>query len=144
MKIKTILATKSPNILSVGPDQTLKEAIALLVKHNIGAVLVLDGDAMSGILSERDVMRALSADANVHDQPVRAVMTGKVVTGTPQDDLHAVMRTMTDGRFRHLPILDNGALVGIISIGDLVHWIIQSQEQTIHELEGYITGDYPH
>ncbi|MBA3469242.1 MAG: CBS domain-containing protein [Herpetosiphonaceae bacterium] len=121
MKIRNILATKGMNTISMRPEQTVKDAITLLTQYNIGAVVVLDADErLVGILSERDLIRAVASDNNVMVQPVSSVMTSNVITGTPQDDLQSVLQTMTNGRFRHLPIIDRGAMIGIVSIGDLV------------------------
>jgi CBS domain-containing protein len=121
MKIRNILATKGMNTISMHPEQTVKDAITLLTQYNIGAVVVLDVDEkLVGILSERDLIRAVASHADVMTRPVSSVMTSNVITGTPQDDLQSVLQTMTNGRFRHLPIVDRGSMIGIVSIGDLV------------------------
>ncbi|HYF62854.1 MAG TPA: CBS domain-containing protein [Herpetosiphonaceae bacterium] len=121
MKIRTVLATKGMNMISISPEQTLKEAIGVLAQHNIGALLVLDADkSMVGILSERDIIRHIARDEQALGQPIASIMTSNVITGRPQDDVQSVMATMTERRFRHLPIMDGDALIGIISIGDVV------------------------
>lgn len=121
MKIRTILATKGMNTISMHPEQTVKEAVLLLTEHNIGAIMVVDADGkMVGILSERDVIRELTRHGDIMTRPISSVMTSNVVTGTPQDDLKSVLQTMTERRFRHLPIMDQGSLIGIVSIGDVV------------------------
>lgn len=140
MKIRTVLTTKSAQILSVRPENSISEAIAMLAQYNIGAVIVLDeAGKLAGILSERDVMRAIANDANVLNQPVSGVMTSKVITGRPQDDLQSVMITMTERRFRHLPIMDDDTLIGIISIGDVVKAQMDDYQGKIDTLHIQIT-----
>jgi CBS domain-containing protein len=121
MKISRILSTKSREIITIQPDQSIRQAVALLAKHNIGVLVVVDeAGKLVGILSERDIVRRAAQDENLFIQPVSEVMTRRVVTGVPQDDIAQVMHTMTERRFRHLPILRDGELIGIISIGDIV------------------------
>jgi CBS domain-containing protein len=121
MKIYTILSSKGRNVYTVRPSATLKEAVVLLSQHHIGALVVTDdAGALRGILSERDVIRVAAERADVLDLEVGEVMTREVVTGLPQDDVMSVVNTMTERRFRHLPIVDEGRLVGIISIGDVL------------------------
>jgi CBS domain-containing protein len=121
MKIYTILSSKGRNVYTVRPSATLKEAVVLLSQHHIGALVVTDdAGALRGILSERDVIRVAAERADVLDLEVGEVMTREVVTGLPQDDVMSVVNTMTERRFRHLPIVDEGQLVGIISIGDVL------------------------
>ena len=121
MKISAILATKGMNVITVRPEQSLREAIALLSMHNIGALVSVDERGKPvGIISERDIVRHAAQSEDIFSASVADTMTKDVVTGSPQDDLTAVLQTMTDRRFRHLPIVDEGKLVGIVSIGDLV------------------------
>lgn len=121
MKVQNILATKGSRVITVSPDQTIRQATHTLVEHNIGAVVVLDAaDKVVGILSERDIIRAVARDEAIFGQPVSQLMTKNVVVGSPGDDLESVMRTMTERRFRHLPVLEQGRLAGMVSIGDLV------------------------
>jgi CBS domain-containing protein len=135
MKIQTILATKGANILTVRANQTLKEAVVLLAKHKIGALIVVDeAGKLAGILSERDVIREAAQRDDALARPVSEVMTKAVVTGTPQDDLRSVMQTMTERRFRHMPIMDGGQLAGIISIGDVVKAQLDEYEGEIESL----------
>ena len=121
MKIDAILATKGMSVITIRPEQSIREAIALLSKHNIGALVVVNnaGDVV-GILSERDIVRRASHDDQVFTRLVRQLMTDQVITGSPSDDLDAVLSTMTRRHFRHLPVLEHGKLVGIVAIGDLV------------------------
>jgi CBS domain-containing protein len=120
MKIRNILDAKGALVITIRPEQTLKEAVALLAKHRIGALVVVDDSGnLAGILSERDIIRQ-AAEKDIHlTLPVSKVMTKTVTTGTLQDDPISVLQTMTDRHFRHLPILEQGKLAGIISIGDV-------------------------
>ncbi len=121
MKVSTILATKGANVVTIQPESPVAEALLLFNKHNIGALMVLDAnDALVGILSERDIVRQLDQYAFILDVPVRELMTARVIVGRPQDDVISIAHTMTEQRFRHLPIVDNGRLIGIISIGDVL------------------------
>ncbi len=121
MKVSSILATKGTNVITIRPEQTVKEAVALLVERNIGALVVVNEAGQPvGIISERDIIRAAARREDVFSQPVGQVMTRELVVGLPQDDLISVAHTMTEKRFRHLPIVDQGKLVGIVSIGDVV------------------------
>ena len=121
LTVSTILARKGVKVITVRPDQTLREALAMLAEHSIGAVLVVDGaGALVGILSERDIVREAVRNEKFFDLTVSAIMTRHVITGQPQDDLNAVAATMTSKRFRHLPVLDAGKIVGVISLGDVV------------------------
>lgn len=142
MKIHTVLATKGSDVITINPNQTLKEAAALLSRHNIGAVVVVDASrAPVGILSERDIVRAAARRDDALTLPVQAVMTRDIVTGSPQDDLRAVMQSMTHGNFRHVPILDQGALVGIVSIRDLVKAQLEQYQGKIETLETQLIGE---
>ena len=121
MKVSTILATKGRNIISVRPDQTIREAVRVLAQHRIGALVVVGGDGrLVGILSERDIIWQTAENEAIFESPVSAVMTTTVITGVPQDDIMSVAHLMTERRFRHLPILEGEQLIGIISIGDVL------------------------
>lgn len=121
MKVSTILAKKGNKLVTVAPEQSVKEAIVLFAEHNIGAVVVLDdAGTLIGIVSERDVVRQLNHRDDLLGQPVKALMTAKVITCVPQDDLMSVANVMTERRFRHLPVVEHGKLLGIISIGDVL------------------------
>ena len=121
MTLATILARKGVKVVTVRPEQTLREALKLLALHSIGAVLVTDAaGALVGILSERDIVREAVRNERFFDLPVSAIMTRDVIAGMPQDDASAVTTTMTNKRFRHLPVLDGGKIVGVISLGDIV------------------------
>lgn len=121
MKVSTILATKGNKLISVAPNSSVREALSLLAQHNIGALVVLsDAGALTGIFSERDVVRRLVDEGDLLMQPVENLMTAEVVTCVPQDDLMSVANVMTERRFRHLPVVEEGTLLGIISIGDVL------------------------
>jgi CBS domain-containing protein len=140
MKIQTILATKGTKVHTVRPAQSLKEIVALLARHNVGALVVVDdADRPVGIISERDIIRA-AARGEDFTRPVSAAMTRTIVVGSPQDDVASVMKTMTERRFRHLPIIENGKLVGIVSIGDMVKAQLEQYQGEIETLETQIIG----
>jgi CBS domain-containing protein len=121
MKVQRILATKGMQVITITPEKQIREAVTLMSRHNIGALVVVDDTkAPIGILSERDVIRHLATDENIAQLLVTELMTHDLITGTPQDDTHSLAHTMTERRFRHIPIVQDGALVGIVSIGDIV------------------------
>jgi CBS domain-containing protein len=121
MNVKSILAVKGRGVITINPWQTIKEAILVLSRHNIGALVVVDEEGqVIGILSERDIIRQAAKREDVFSQKVNELMTKDVITGMPQDDLHSVANLMTENRVRHLPICSEGKLVGIVSIGDVV------------------------
>jgi len=121
MKVRRILATKGMRVITIGPEKQIRDAVKLLARHNIGALVVVDDDERPvGILSERDVIRETAVNEQVFDLQVADLMTRDVITGTPQDDTYSLARTMTEHRFRHLPILEDGRLTGIVSIGDIL------------------------
>ena len=139
MKIQTILTTKGAHITTVRARQTVQEAIALLVQHNIGALVVVDDTGKPvGIISERDIIHAADRGASVFAQPASGTMTKEVIVGSPQDDLESVMQTMTDKRSRHVLIMDQGKLVGIVSIGDMVKAQLDETQGEIDTLETQI------
>jgi len=140
MRIGEIIKAKaSQDIVTIAPDAGVRELIAKLAEHNIGALIVSsDGQSLDGIVSERDVVRRLHSDGTVINNVVSAIMTDVVETCAPEDDLDAVMHTMTERRFRHIPVVQGGALVGIISIGDVVKHQIGQLEFERDQLDGYI------
>ncbi len=136
MKVRNILATKGGRVITIPPEEMVRQAVTLLVSHRIGAVVVADADGrLVGILSERDVMRAAADDEGVFGRPVGDIMTRDVIVGMPQDDVLAVAHTMLEKRFRHLPIVDEGRLIGIISIGDVLKTQRDAYQGEIDTLE---------
>jgi CBS domain-containing protein len=121
MNIASLLASKGGKVVTVGPQESIRFALGLLAEHNIGALVVIEGQGGPvGIVSERDIVRALARTEAILIQPIASIMTREVIIGTPQDDLIAVGNTMTERRIRHLPVVEGGRLVGIVSIGDVV------------------------
>ena len=139
MTVRAILESKGHQIVGVEPETPLAAAIKVLADRRIGALLVMSRKKIHGILSERDVVRVLGArGAAVLDQPVSAVMTRKVISCRPSDTVGSIMEVMTTGKFRHLPVIDDGELVGVISIGDIVKWRLREFEDEQQALQEYI------
>ena len=121
MNIAHVLARKGVRVITIRPEESIRQALTLLAEHNIGVLVVVDeADRPVGILSERDIVRAAARDEKLFERSVGELMTRNVVVGLPEDDLKAVGYTMTERRIRHLPIVEKGKLVGIVSIGDVV------------------------
>lgn len=121
MKISSILSTKSSEVITIAPDQTISEAISRLSSYNIGVLVVLGASGkVVGIISERDIVRRLVEDQELFSREVSEIMTSEVIVGVPDDDVMSVVHTMTEKRFRHIPVIDKGQLIGIISIGDIL------------------------
>ena len=139
MTVRAVLDTKGHNVLSVEADVKLSAAIKLLAERKIGAVLVMSHGHLEGILSERDIVRVLGErGARVLEEPVSAVMTRKVVSCRQSDTVAGIMEMMTLGKFRHLPVIEEGMVVGLISIGDVVKWRVREFETEQEALRDYI------
>ncbi len=141
IKTKDILETKGNEIWSVGPDETILEALQLMAEKKIGALLIMENGKVKGLFSERDYARKVILKGRLSkDTNVSMVMTDKVFCISPEDTAEQSMALMTDKRIRHLPVVEDGKVVGLISIGDLVKGIIDDQQSTINVLEQYITS----
>ena len=139
MTVRSILDAKGHNILSIEPEAKLSAAIKILGERKIGAVLVMNQGRLEGILSERDIVRVLGErGARVLEEPVSAVMTRKVVSCREKDTVSEIMETMTRGKFRHLPVVEDNKVAGLISIGDVVKWRVGEYEREQEALRDYI------
>jgi CBS domain-containing protein len=139
MTVRSVLDTKGHQVITVSPDAKLSAAVKILSERRIGAVLVMTNQRIDGILSERDVVRVLGErGAGVLDEAVRSAMTTKVITCRESDTVAAIMEVMTTGKFRHLPVVENARLVGLISIGDVVKWRVAEYERDQEALQDYI------
>ncbi len=135
-----ILDVKGRALHSVTPDALVYEALEKLAEHDIGALVVMDGERLAGIVSERDYARkVILLGRRSQEAPVRDIMTETVQTVTPESSVTDCMTVMTERRIRHLPVIEGGKVVGIISIGDVVKAVISDQEHLIEQLERYIT-----
>jgi CBS domain-containing protein len=143
MRISDVLQAKGqgPSVVTVSPDTTVRELVALLAEHNIGAVVVSTDDrAVAGIVSERDVVRGLGSGATVLDQDVESIMTSQVHTAKPDDSVHDLMKLMTEHRVRHIPVVVDDQLHGIVSIGDVVKSRIGELEFERDQLTSYVSN----
>ena len=142
--INEILTQKGTAVWCISPEATVFEAIQLMADKNIGAVLVTDRDKLVGILTERDYTRKVALKGKSSKQTaVKEILTGDIIHVNPGHTVEECMRLMTAHRVRHLPVLNGDQILGIVSIGDLVNWIITAQDLAIRQLEDYISGKYP-
>jgi CBS domain-containing protein len=142
--IDSLLHQKQPALWSVAPEATVYDAIQLMSDKNIGALPVMKGDQLVGMFSERDYTRkVILKGKSSKTTAVQDIISMPVISVTPTQTVEECMRLMTENRVRHLPVLDNGKMVGIVSIGDLVNWTISAQNVALTQMEDYISGKYP-
>lgn len=140
--IQRILENKQGEVITVAPDDTIYTALEVMAQYNIGALPVAEGDQLRGVFSERDYARKVVLKGkSARDTTVRELMTSDVFTVTPESSVDECMADMTNHHIRHLPVLENGRLIGLISIGDVVKTVIAKQEGQIQELHDYVTGN---
>ncbi len=141
MRIHEIMQGKGGSIVTASPDTTVRELVALLTEHNIGAVVVSSGESqIAGIVSERDVVRRLATGVDILDSAISEIMTSEVRSAAPNDSVHDLMRLMTEHRIRHVPVVVDGALQGIVSIGDVVKSRIGELEFERDQLSSYVSN----
>jgi len=139
--VSQLLNAKGGQLFSVAPEDSVLHAIEIMATRHVGALLVMDQGALLGIISERDYARkVILKQRSSHDTQVREIMSAPPRTVGPSDTVHHCMELMTEGRFRHLPVVDAGRVIGILSIGDLVKAVMEDQSRQIEELERYIAG----
>lgn len=142
--IKTILRDKGSQVVTIHPEATVYETIARMVEHNVGSIIVIQNNAIEGIFTERDYLRRIVLQGRTSRETlVKDVMTENVKTASPDDTVNACMRTMTELKCRHLPIISNGELLGVISIGDCVKTLLEDSKMEVQHLQGFISGAYP-
>jgi CBS domain-containing protein len=143
--VRDILQNKGGELWTTQPDATVYEAIGLMGEKGIGALVVLEDGVVMGVLSERDYSRKVVLQGRTsRDTKVGEILSKPVVTVRPADSIECCMKLMTIERIRHLPVVDGqNHLLGVVSMGDLVKWVMQTQSQTIQQLHGYISGEYP-
>ncbi|MDB6122482.1 MAG: hrp [Pedosphaera sp.] len=142
--IDSILNLKGTNVWSVHPDSTVFEAVKLMADKNVGALLVMDGERLVGIFSERDYTRkVVLRGKSSRETAVKEIISAPVISVKRDHTVEDCMRIMTENRIRHLPVIENERVVGVVSIGDLVNWTISAQNMALNQMEDFITGKYP-
>src|SRR5580692_9831430 len=139
--ISSVLTHKTSELWSIAPDATVYEAIKLMAEKNIGSLLVMSGGKLAGVITERDYTRKVALHGKTSKETrVREIMPRELLTVTTDDSVEECMRMMTENRVRHLPVMEAGNVVGLVSIGDLVNWIISTQNAQLEQMEQYISG----
>jgi CBS domain-containing protein len=142
--VRALLDQKGWGALSIGPEQKVFEAIQKMAEHGVGALVVTDGEALVGIFSERDYARKVMLEGRTsHATLIRDIMSRDVITVQPDATVDHCMHLMTEHRIRHLPVMMESRVAAVVSVGDLVKWIISRQSETIEHLQHYISGGYP-
>jgi len=139
--VRQLLEAKAPEVFAIGPDDPVVDAIRLMAEKHIGALLVMQAGKLAGIVSERDYARKVVLQGrSSRDTPVRDIMTAQVVTISLEDTAERCMQLVNDRRIRHLPVVDGGHVLGVVSIGDLVRAVIEDQQRELDQLQRYIAG----
>jgi len=142
--VRDILQNKGGEVWTTGPQSTVFDALSLMGEKNIGALVTVEDGRVIGVLTERDYSRKIILVGRASRETlVREILSGPAITVQGGDSIEKCMQLMTFHRIRHLPVVDEGKLVGLVSMGDLVQWVMHSQRHTILQLQGYISGDYP-
>jgi CBS domain-containing protein len=142
--VRLVLKFKGQNVWHVSPQACVYDAIEMMAEKHVGALLVVEEGKLVGVVSERDYARKVILQGKSSKQtPVSEIMTSPAICVAPEQTVEDSMRIMTDNRIRHLPVVEDGKILGVLSIGDLVKWMISAQQQTISQLHNYITSQYP-
>jgi CBS domain-containing protein len=142
--VQLVLKQKDQNVWSVSPDACVYDAIEIMAEKYVGALMVVSEGQLVGVVSERDYARKVILQGkSSKETQVKEIMTSPAIFVTPEQTVEDAMRIMTDRHIRHLPVVEDGILLGVVSIGDLVKWMISAQQQTISQLHNYITSAYP-
>jgi CBS domain-containing protein len=142
--VRLVLKFKGQNVWHVSPQACVYDAIEMMAEKHVGALMVLEEGKLVGVVSERDYARKVILQGKSSKQtPVSEIMTSPAICVAPEQTVEASMRIMTDNHIRHLPVVEDGKILGVLSIGDLVKWMISAQQQTISQLHNYITSQYP-
>jgi len=142
--VRLVLKQKGQNVWHVAPEACVYDAIEMMAEKYVGALMVVSDGKLVGVVSERDYARKVILQGKSSKQTtVSEIMTGPAISVSPDQTVEDSMRIMTDNHIRHLPVVENGKILGVLSIGDLVKWMISAQQQTISQLHNYITSQYP-
>ena len=142
--VRDILLSKSTDVWTTNAEASVYEAIGLMGEHNIGALVVMEGGKVAGVISERDYSRKVVLRGRTsRDTLVSDILSRPAIIVHPMDGVELCMELMTKHRIRHLPVMEQDSLIGLVSMGDIVNWMLQTQRHLIHQLQGYISGEYP-